>query len=222
MRLFIVLFLLFTASGRCRADAHLPVGFLNEKNCLGDMAKQNDGRSLDLYLFILKEAVGMDRFNLDYGEAAKSLGVWSKESTAHLGLINKALDTLEKKYKLVAVSIWYEESAAIEVKIPSSKPAWLGTLRIPSAYWDYGWNRRLTLPGKVMYLLSLHHSAASPERPRWQMAVETIARKHHVSPLFVKQGILELNSAGLLLVEGDAYTPKPLYDPKPFDKKVIK
>jgi hypothetical protein len=104
---------------------------------------------------------------------------------------------------------------------------------MPVAYWDVGWNRRLSFAGKAFYVINLLESSDSPLQPRWSQNLETLGKRYGVSPWFISQGVTDLRRQNLVEVEYDGagpqgpgdrapniYTPNPLYDPKELDQSL--
>ena len=150
-------------------------------------------------------------------------------AAAYRRQINKVLVRLERRYGLIKAKTRFGGDADVELVLNAEAPA----LGLPAGYWFFGWNRRLDLAGKVMYLLNRYYSAESPKPPRWSLSGETLARRHGLSPWFVRKGTTELRRANLVEVEHGAlpakvtgprapnvYTPGPLYDPQVFERNL--
>jgi hypothetical protein len=193
------------------------------------MVSAADQRAFDSYLYLCKETFKRSvnyTVNLDYAALAASLGIDSMTPVDFRRQINKTLDKLQDRYGLATVSTSYGKPAQVRLN-DAPGPA----VAIPSAYWVYGWQKRLAFAGKVMVILNLHYSGLSPMRPRWSASEPTLASRHGMSVWFLQQGIVELRRANLLDVEYDSlpekpehrrpsiYTPLPLYDPLVLEKK---
>jgi len=211
----------------------------NRKEFLGQMVQGHDERAFDVYLYLLKEYDGNpeSKVTLGHGKLAKALGIGGKTREAYRRQIIKVLEKLQDEYKLITVSTKYGEDSEVTLK-DLTDPAKLYTepqekyFAIPQDYWNYGWDKILSFSGKVMYCLNLAYSAVSPESPRWYSTVETLSKRHFVSPGFISEGTMTLRKMDLVEVEYDAigkdgnparyaniYTPNDLYDPKEREAK---
>jgi len=210
--------------------ALLPAAFLTDTSLLGRMIRAADERAFDTYLYLRKETFRKpdhDTINLNYAALASSLGIDSMTPEYYRRQINKTLDKLQNRYRLLSVATTYGRPAQINLKAFAGQ-----TVSISSGYWMYGWQKKLGFSAKVMTVLGFYYAAISPMRPRWSAAQETLASKHGMSPWFVSSGTVELRRANLLDVEFDTltretnesrrpniYTPLPFYDPLLLNKK---
>ena len=214
----------------------IPMAFMSDTGSVGRMAKGSDERAYDLYLYLCRlasAAFSSHRqlspsspstfFDLNYDSCAAQLGILSTGREEYRRQINKVLDKLQDRYGLASVTTVYGKDAQIRLADADSDTS-RGTVSVPAGYWDYGWGRRLGLPGKVMYLLGLYYSSVSLSRPQWSMAATTIAKRHGLTRGFVSTGTIELRRANLIDVlydeqtpvgprHSNRYTPLPLYDP---------
>ncbi|MGH7890520.1 MAG: phospholipase D-like domain-containing protein, partial [Thermodesulfobacteriota bacterium] len=78
--------------------------FVTDKKLLGEMASSSDERSFDTYLYFLKEFDQNKESTivLDYDNLAKSLGLDKMSPEDYRRQINKVLDKLQDKYKLIS------------------------------------------------------------------------------------------------------------------------
>lgn len=203
----------------------VPAGFLLDNAVFGQMVTRSDERAFDVYFFLLRQNAG--KIALDYEKLAHHLGIDAMGREAYRRQINKALGKLDGRYRLISVSKKFGEEA--EITLLSLKTQ--GIVSMPAAYWDLGWNRRLSFAGKGFYVFHLLESAGSPLQPRWSENLRTLAKRYGVSPWFISQGVTDLRRNNLLEVEygaagpngpGDRapniYTPNPLYDPKELER----
>ena len=218
------------------AAALVPVSFLVDTTRLGRMVTAGDERAFHTYLYLCKEAFRKPTaltIDLDYAALAKSLGIDSMTPIDFRRQINKTLDKLQNRYGLATVTTAYGKPAQVRLVDgpPGYAPGPSAVVAIPSSYWVYAWQKRLSFAGKVMTILNLHYSSVSTMRPRWSASEPTLAGRHGVSVWFLQQGIIELRRANLLDVEYDSlpekpehrrpsiYTPLEFYDPIVLDKK---
>jgi hypothetical protein len=190
------------------------------------MSRASDMRAFDVYLYLLKIGGGKESFPLASGPLAESLGVGGMAPSAARRQIAKTLGKLETKYGLIRSTTSFKGDWTVSV-LPSTGTA----VGLPAGYWDWGWCRRFSLPGKVMYLLNRYYLLLSPHPPSWSAAVSEIARERGVSKGVIGQGTMELRRANLVEVdysplgneadssrEPSGYTPRALYDPTELDR----
>lgn len=238
----------------------VPDAFLFRADLLGEMVRSKDERAFDAWLYFLRAGVSTGTSSAVNSQAlATSLGWPGLPPVDARRKIRRVLIRLRDRYRLIEVSDAYGEDPSVRLSSDlwqenegwHGHPARAGTareaaprserpdspaadpvIRLPMTYFDLGWDRRLPLAGKVFYLLNLHYSAVSPISPRWSFGEETLARRHHVSLWFLRQGVVKLRRANLLEVEYDevpptpdaprhanTYFPNPLYDPAALEAK---
>ncbi len=208
----------------------VPWAFLNSRNLLGRMESSHDERAFDLYLFLLKSfnGNGEGEIVLSYQAIAEGIGVESKQR--YRDVVRRALNHLQNRYRLIAYA-WRQKSKGLVISLKTLETSPEETVGIPSAYWEWGWSRKLTLPGKVMYLLGEMYSPLSPAAPVWFRSEEDLAKKYGFSGASLRNGLMDLRRNNLIEVEPDRlspanyssrkpnrYTPNPLYDPKELEK----
>jgi hypothetical protein len=205
----------------------VPAGFLLDNGLFGQMLSRSDERAFDIYFFLLRE--NTELIVLDYEKLAAHLGIDAMGREAYRRQINKALGKLQDRYRLVSVAKKFGQRAEITLLPLHSQES----VSMPVAYWDVGWNRRLSFAGKAFYVINLLESSDSPLQPRWSQNLETLGKRYGVSPWFISQGVTDLRRQNLVEVEYDGagpqgpgdrapniYTPNPLYDPKELDQSL--
>ncbi len=210
----------------------IPKDFLIEGKLLGEMVSQSDDRVFDTYLYLLSQFDQNKNLKLtvDYEKIAHSLGIDHMSKEDYRRQINKVLDKLDQKYKLIEFK-HPERNQDAEVTFKESKAE--EVFGLPATYWRYGWNKTLSFPAKVMYLIILNYT--SPQSPNFVMSRDTISQRHHISKSFISDGTKKLSELNLIEIkygdlegvnynERDAneYTPKPLYDPEDLKKDLRK
>ena len=216
--------------------------FLENPELFPEMAKEHDERSFDIYLFLLKNFDGNSegKFVLSYDEVAKYLGIyegWSR--TAYRRQIVKVLRKLESKYKLIKFEPRFAREAVITLlnhEDPSKVYAFPQELYFDLShdYFNFGWNRILSLRAKFCYLINLAYSSISDTKSYWSKSVATIAKQFGgVSKDVIYKGMNELRRQKLIevyydVLEGKLYEkrmPKMykvlnLYDPEGLKAKL--
>lgn len=179
---------------------------------LGAMLVHNSSeRAFDMYLFFLKDFQdsGKARFELDYERLAGYLGMDLSHSDENRWEINRALKNLRDHYKLIDCKIIAGKPAEItlldydgyskEYKNPQNQ-----YFKVPLAYWEYGWNRKLNLKTKYCYLICLYRSEFSEIKPWWSLPLDLLADDFHLGKWTIMRGMRNLKKQGLLDVEYDA------------------
>ena len=199
----------------------VPRAFLNDPKLLGRMVNDRDRRYFDGYLYLLKEDGGAP----DYQELLEELRIPQETSkkNRYRDALAWTLKRLQGKYGLIRYSMETGKGPVISLR-PAREPD--ETVAIPVTYWEWGWSRKLSFSGKVMWLLSQMYSLDSPTTPRWHQSEAAIAKRHGISRHFVSRGLRELRRLNLIEVkmgalnsadyskrDANVYTPNPLYDP---------
>ncbi len=213
-------------------NVSIPKNFLSKEKLLGEMVSQSDDRAFDSYLYILSQYDGnKDRkITLNYDKLADSLGIGYMTKEDYRRQINKVLDKLDHKYRLIEFkNPERNHDAEITLKEPKTEESF----PLSTSYWRYGWNKSLSFPAKVMYLIILSYT--SHTSPDFFMSRDTLSEKHHISKSFITDGTRELTRLNLLQVkygelegksynerDANVYTPKVLYDPEDLKKDLKK
>ena len=202
-------------------EAGLPVAvsweFLENPRLAGSMLTQNDNRSFDIYLLLLRnyyEKALTDAGRapdaaiiFDYDKIANYLGMNKQmDSVAYRRQLIKTLRKLEKRYKLIRFEPKFAENAAITLldyddpKEPYSPPkGWY--FQIPANYWNYGWDRSFSLSAKFAYLINLAYSSISNARPWWFASLKILSKRFNVSEGTITKGMQELRRLNIIDVE---------------------
>ncbi len=206
----------------------IPKDFLTKDNLLGEMVSQADERTFDTYLYLLSQYTGNkeSKLSLDYNKLATSLGIDKMSKEDYRRQINKVLDKLQDKYNLIDFkNPDRNQDAEITLKALAREDAF----QSPTLYWKYGWQKELSYPGKVMFLITESYTSSSS--PSFFMSRETLSKNHHISESFISDGTKELRQKNLLDIkygelegknysqrDANEYTPQPLYHPQDLKK----
>lgn len=212
---------------------------MEDERLFGEMVSQADERALDVYLYLLKESHGRKnlKMTLNLKKIAELLGIDGMGNTAYRRQIIKVLRKLRDKYRLLDFQKpGKNKNAVVSLKNLKNgrKPAASSgrkVFTVPAGYFNYGWNRKLSLGGKAFYLISLMKT--SKANPSWFMSRRALSKRFHVSEAFITAGTRELKSANLLEVQYDmvspgslrhrlanVYTLLKLYDPARLEEKI--
>jgi len=230
-------------------EAPVPISwkFLEDPRLAGRMMSKHDERAFDLYLLILRDYDGNKegKINLDYDKIARSLGLYNKmDRTSYRRQIIRSAKVLQDRYKLITFSPEYGKEAVVYLKdydnpdkAYSYPSEWY--FEIPDSFWDYGWDKKLSMRAKFCYLVNLAYAGISDAKPWWFASREVLSEKFNVGIWMISKGMQELRRQNLIDVAYDelgqnpakgrlakSYKVLPLYDPerleKEWDKLILK
>jgi len=188
--------------------------FLLTKGLAPRMVNKSQNTLFDLYLFLVKESRDKNllEFTIDYEKTAPVVGLSAKHWRSPYE-INRLLRKLNQEYKLINVEFKRDSPARIKLS-PAPQKAYFN---IPYAYWDYGWDKKLSLRAKFIYLVNIYKQEASDTRPWWSLARELLAKDFHVSVWTITRGMRELERyqivdiwRGRLFAKGASFNDKPV------------
>ena len=202
----------------------IPWAFLSSRAWLGRMARERDEWGLDLYLHLTKVLGGVQATPqaVGYESLAAVLGLQGRPERTRRMEVRRVLYRLQRTYGLLTVVFRYGQDPVITLTATHDE----GAVPVPAGYWDWGWDRRLTLAGKILYLLGLRYSAVSPMAPVWFWTTRELAATHGFSRGFAEDGLMDLRRHNLVEVkpavaepdryhwrQANRYAPNELYDP---------
>ena len=198
--------------------------FMEDRFLAPQMIKNRDGRAFDLYLYLLK-AFGRNpeaKLTLSYESLARYLGIYEGwNSVDYRRQIIKSLKKLERRYKLIKFETGYGKEAT--VMLTARNDGEEDDFGLPDDYFNFGWNRILSLRAKFCYLINLSNSDISDTKPFWSKSVEGIAGHFgKVSQDIIKIGMGELRRRRLIEVKYDTLTGKPYKERLPKMYKVLR
>ncbi|MDP2923006.1 MAG: phospholipase D-like domain-containing protein, partial [Candidatus Omnitrophota bacterium] len=105
---------------------------------------------------------------------------------------------------------------------PGAPPS-AGAFELPNVYFDFGWNRELSLRAKFCLFINLDYFQISDTLPFWSESLPTITRQFGgVSRDVIIKGMEELRRKKLIEVKYDELTGKPYDDKAPKMYKLLK
>ncbi|MBI1952900.1 MAG: hypothetical protein HYS41_02100 [Candidatus Omnitrophica bacterium] len=184
--------------------------FLGDPALLGRLVAARDVRALDLYLLLLRRFDGNPegRVAIHDETIREALGV--RKYPDWQNTVWKVLRRLERRYGLITATAGQDRTVRLKTPGRPSEPYQAplnATVRVPAGYWEWGWHRTLTLPGKVMYLLGQHYAAVSPTAPVWFHSLEHLQAAHGFSSEFAQRGLRELRRRNLVDAKADVLAP---------------
>ena len=176
----------------------IPKDFIASKKLLGEIATQSDQRTLDTYLYLLKEfnQNKEQKLTLDYDNLAKSLGISRMPTEDYRRQIRKVLDKLKDKYKLITFEP-PSRNQNVEIKLLTNNQE---SVQILTTYWHHNWNQTLPFPAKVMYLINLSYIQSSPNNS-FSISREQLSKDHGISESFISEGNQSLRKLNLLDIQ---------------------
>lgn len=191
-------------------------------SAVGALVRRKDEGGLDLYLHFLRVGLSTGAFApVDVPRAVTALGYEDQGPVANRRRLHKIFRRLDA-YGLVEVKETYGQDPAVRAR-PGASTA---TVALSDNYFVWGWDRRLTLAGKVFALLSHYYAERSPASPRWSQSQVALADRHGLTEWFVSRGVVALRRENLVEVDYDdqptiadprrrpnIYTPGAFVDP---------
>ncbi len=198
--------------------------FMEDRFLAPQMVKNRDERAFDIYLYLLK-VFGRNpeaKLTLSYESLARYLGIYEGwDSVDYRRQITKSLKKLERRYKLIKFETGYGKEATVMLAARDAEEE--DYFGLPDDYFNFGWNRILSLRAKFCYLINLSNSDISDTKPFWSKSVEGIAGDFgKVSQDIIKTGMGELRRRRLIEVKYDTLTGKPYKERLPKMYKVLK
>ena len=161
-------------------------------------------KGIDLYFLLLWEWDGNpeSRVELDYERLSRLLG-------GKQGSLKRVLRDLDSKYALIRYD--KDKDCAYLLGIDDgSKPfveSKTESVELPIAFWEYGWNRRLSMKAKYLYFVGLIERQKSTIKPWWFDSQERLSERYGISVKSIVDGLLELQRHNL--IEIYRFSPEP-------------
>jgi len=200
--------------------------FMENPALAPQMAKERDERAFDIYVYLLKEFKGRTgvKLTVSYDGLAKYLGIYEGwVNSDYRRQITRVLKKLEQEYKLIKFEKSYGKDATIMLvgdeitrndgegqgKIISNDDTYF---ELPDDYFNFGWNRNLSLRAKFCYFINLAYADISDSKPFWSKSLVRIMRQFGgVDEDVITKGMGELRRKRLIEVKYDTLTGK-FYD----------
>lgn len=221
--------------------------FLEDPDLAPKMIRESAMRNFDVYLYLLWKA-GEKRDSpqkagtvpFSYVEAAKYLGIYKGwTATDYRRQIIRALRNLERKYKLIKFEPRFAKEAEVtllEIASPrqggarnDTKGAAVGNdtaesyFELTNDYFDFGWNRELTLRAKFCLFINLYYFQMSDVLPFWSESLPDLTKQFGgVSRDVIIKGMEELRRKKLIEVKYDELRGKPFDVKSPKRYKLLK
>ena len=185
----------------------LDAAFLQDALLGPRMVAMSDATAFDLYLLLLKEFDGnpQGKVGVDYKKISAVLGMDERMPyNSARDTLRQALIRLDETYKLIErIKVPAKNPYCLLVKITSSSRG--KTFPIPFKYWEYGWNRRLSLRAKFCLLINLSKTGVGRGR-LWAGYRKALMEDFHATKVTISEGMQELRKLGIIDIE---YPPYP-------------
>ncbi|MBN2407090.1 MAG: hypothetical protein JXJ19_05285 [Elusimicrobia bacterium] len=179
--------------------------FFSSENLAGRMITKHDERAFDLYLLLLFNAKKENIIDFNFDEYAKSLAIEEMTATAYRRQIIKSLKKLQDKYKLIKVDFNYADNANVKLlniknKNEDYKYPEENYILLPSEYYVYGWNKKLSFRAKYCYLIN-RYMVNEYKSKYWSMTLKDLSKKFHLIPDTITKGMQELRKLNIIVIE---------------------
>ena len=195
-----------------RTNVPISWEFLESSKLAGRMLTKRDERAFDIYLLLLREFDGNSKSEiiLDYDEMAAHLGLFDRmKKTDYRRQIIKSLRKLEDTYKLIRFEPEYGKNAVITLlsygnpgEIYKAPKEWY--FQVPDNFWEYGWNRKLSMRAKFCYFINLAYMSISNAKPWWFSSGDVLSERFNVGKWVISKGMQELRRENLIDVAYDS------------------
>lgn len=126
----------------------------------------------------------------------------------------KSAQDLEQRYKLIKFEPRWGKEAVVEL---------LGTVPIPNDYFNFGWNRELSLRAKFCLFITMYYFQMSDVKPFWSESLPTITKQFGgIDRSVIIGGMEELRRKKLIEVKYDELKGEPYDDKAPKSYKLLK
>lgn len=210
-------------------STHIRQDFLENPKLAPQMVKMSAMRDFDVYLYLLwkfgekRGSPHSGAVPFFYEDAAKYLGIYEGWTTTdYRRQIIRALRNLEQGYKLIRFEPRFAKEAVITLlnyEKTGDSPQRAGTVpvfSISNDYFNFGWNRELSLRAKFCLLINLDSFQMSNVKPFWSESLPTITKKFGgIDRSVIIKGMAELRRKKLIEVKYDELRGKPYDDKAP-------
>ncbi|MCX5703425.1 MAG: phospholipase D-like domain-containing protein [Candidatus Omnitrophica bacterium] len=129
-------------------------------------------------------------------------------------ILREALMRLDKRYKLIKRIARYKKGPhCLLLNYDGSQPYLVpreGYSAIPDEYWQYGWNKRLSLPEQYFFLINLRKSAVSRGR-LWTDYRAGIMDEFNIKRNTLIKGMMGLRKLNIIEIEYPSYSDEGFF-----------
>lgn len=205
---------------------HIDKDFLENPGLAPQMVKMSAMRDFDVYLYLLWKLADKPeiKLTLSYEDTAKYLGIYEGwTATDYRRQIIRTLRNLEQRYKLIKFEPRWGKEAEVTVLEQRDSPQKARTVPIPNDYFNFGWNKELSLRAKFCYFINLAYTDINDTLPFWSESLPTITKQFGgIDRSVIIGGMEELRRKKLIEVKYDELKGKPFDDKAPKSYKLLK
>lgn len=188
---------------------------------IAPLYRAHAGLAFDLYMILFLEDNGRPRaIPIDAERWGKMLGFDPGKASGKTSpryrryyfaqRLNRIFAQL-KKHDLVKIDRVTDTVTRTFQNAPSKNS--LALIKVPKAYWQNGWMRKLSFSAKYFYFISLIETLDSPFYPWWSLPTRQIGKKYACDAGSIRKGALELEKYGVMEIlrgkpvkRGSSYT----------------
>lgn len=197
--------------------------FLENLKLMPQMVKMSAMRDFDVYLYLLWKLADKPeaKLTLSYEDMAKYLGIYEGWTvTDYRRQIIRALRNLEQRYKLIKFEPRWGKEAEITLTVRSGNGPYF---KLTNDYFNFGWNKELSLRAKFCYFINLAYTDISDTLPFWSESLPTITKQFGgIDRSVIIGGMEELRRKKLIEVKYDELRGKFFDDKAPKSYKLLK
>lgn len=165
-------------------------------NVLSGFVSNSNDYCWDVYLYLIGSCELGVQSEFEYKKVAEYFGLdkrMSEEDYREM-LGYQTLKELQEKYGLVEYMPIKGQNAKVVLKDQTGEK-----FEIPKKFWDYGWDKRLSLSGQFCYFVNLIEGGQS-HNP-WSMSKENLIKKYNVGKERISEGMAKLRHWNLVEIE---------------------
>ncbi|MGM0568502.1 MAG: phospholipase D-like domain-containing protein [Elusimicrobiota bacterium] len=171
-------------------------------NIAGSMQTNADERAFDLYLLLLYNAKKDNVIDFNFDKYASLLGISETPPVAYRRQIIKTLRKLKDRYNLIEVQFRHGRNALVTLSdITDSREKYKypseNYFLLPSEYFEYNWDRILSLRAKYSYLINRYMYHQLNNR-FWSLSLEKLSEKLGTCKSTISHGMIELRKHNII------------------------
>ncbi|MBI4972122.1 MAG: hypothetical protein HZC17_09905 [Candidatus Omnitrophica bacterium] len=171
----------------------IPAEFFTNGALLPKIVAANDREAWDLFfnLMTIRKVQGEGLWKLKSADIASVLENRAAKDARKIKP-RKVLDRLEKKYHLLTCEfIKKDDTFQVQLVELGSDPR-LKMVRIPVAFYQYGYQKQWSLSAQFAYGISLIMASESKTKPYWMSPMYQLEKRFSVGEKILREGLTEL------------------------------
>lgn len=140
----------------------------------------------NIYMYLIGHFVPDIETEFDYKEVAEYLGIVERDKEkGYRETLAETLRQLYEKYGLLEYTPVWNKNALVKLKAQEGNK-----IEIPKKFWDYGWDRKLSLSAQFCYFVNLIEGGQSHRE--WTISEKKLIKKYMVGKDAISRGMAEL------------------------------